>query len=59
LTKELKKREEKAGRPKRYVYNYAPSDGDTFKVRIEFKKASVGKDEIIKILEEMLEKLRG
>jgi ParB family transcriptional regulator, chromosome partitioning protein len=59
LTREMKKREEKAAKPKRYVYNYAPGDGDRFKVRIEFKKSSVGKDEIIKILEELLEKLRG
>ena len=59
LTKELKKREERAGKPKRYIYNYAPSDGDRFKVRIEFKKSSVEKDEIIKILEELIEKLRG
>lgn len=59
LTKELKNREERTERAKRYIYNYAPAEGDRFKVRIEFKKSSVSKDEIIKILEEMLEKLKG
>ncbi len=59
LTKELKNKEDRAAKPKRYIYNYTPSDGEKYKVRIEFKKANVEKDEIIKILEEMLEKLRG
>lgn len=58
LTKEMKKGEKKASRPKRYIYNYAPAEDDRFKVRIEFKKSSASRDEIIAILEEMLAKLR-
>jgi ParB family chromosome partitioning protein len=59
LTKEFKKKEGKAAKPRRFVYNYAPPDSDKFKVRIEFKKTSVSKDEIVRILEELIEKLRG
>jgi ParB family chromosome partitioning protein len=59
LTKEFKKKEGKGTKPKRFVYNYAPPDSDKFKIRIEFKKTTVSKDEIVRILEELLEKLRG
>jgi len=59
LTKEFKKKEGKAGKPRRFVYNYAPLDSDKYKIRIEFKKSSVSKDEIVTILEELIEKLRG
>lgn len=58
LTKELKKREEKSGRPKRYIYNYAPAEHDRYRIRIEFKKSTASRDEIIEILEELLAKLR-
>ena len=59
LTKELKKQETKAIRPKRYIFNYAPAEHDKFRVRIEFRKSTASKDEIIRALEEMLAKLRG
>ena len=59
LTKEFKKKDGKSARPKRFVYNYVPPDNDKFKVRIEFKKTTVSTDEIVKILEDLLKKLRG
>lgn len=58
LSKELKKREDKAPRPKRYVFNYSPPEHDKCKIKIEFKKTSASKEEIIKILEELIESLR-
>lgn len=56
LSKEIKgeKREE----IKKYIYNYEPEGKKEFKVRIEFKKERVRREEIIRILEIMLEKLR-
>jgi ParB family chromosome partitioning protein len=59
LTKELKSRDEKNVRPKRFVYNYSAADHEKFRVRIEFKKATASKDEIIRALEELLSRLRG
>jgi hypothetical protein len=40
------------------VYNYEPEGKEECRVRIEFKKKQVKKEEIIKVLEMMLEKLR-
>ena len=43
---------------KHFVYNYIPSKADFYKLRIEFKKQSVTKEEIIQILEEVINKLK-
>jgi len=48
----------KRHRNRRYVYNYEPEGKEECRVRIEFKKKQVKKEEIIKVLEMMLEKLR-
>jgi ParB family chromosome partitioning protein len=44
---------------KYYVYNYVPEDTDKFRLRLEFKKQSVSKNEIIEVLEDIIRKLRG
>jgi ParB family chromosome partitioning protein len=59
LSKEMKKREAGGGRPKRFVYNYSAPDHEKYKVRVEFKKASASREEIIQALEELIAKLRG
>jgi len=41
-----------------FIYNYIPTKADFYRLRIEFKKQSVTKEEIIKILEEVLNKLK-
>jgi predicted metal-dependent hydrolase len=43
---------------KYYVYNFVPEDTDKFRLRLEFKKQTVTKQEIIKVLEEIIEQLR-
>jgi len=43
---------------KYYVYNFVPEDNDRFRLRLEFKKQTVTKQEIIEILEEIIEQLR-
>ncbi|MFO7981677.1 MAG: ParB/RepB/Spo0J family partition protein [Candidatus Aminicenantes bacterium] len=43
---------------KKYIYNYEPEGKRDCRVRIEFKKQRVRKEEIIKVLEMMLEKLK-
>jgi ParB family transcriptional regulator, chromosome partitioning protein len=57
LSKEIKgkKREE----IKKYIYQYELEGNKEFKVRIEFRKRRVRREEIIKILEMMLEKLKS
>ncbi|MCD6193420.1 MAG: ParB/RepB/Spo0J family partition protein [Candidatus Aminicenantes bacterium] len=59
-TRELSKtlKGKKKASPKKYVYNYIPQDKKRFKLRIEFKKPSVTKEEIIQILEEVIEYLK-
>ncbi len=44
---------------KSYVYNFAPKGSDAYKLRIEFKKPSATKQEIIQILEDILKTLKG
>lgn len=48
----------KKHKKKIYVYNYEPEGEKDCRVRIEFKKPKVRREEIIKILEMMLEKLK-
>jgi len=57
-TRELsKKLKGKIKRMRHFIYNYNPK-ADFYKLRIEFKKQNVTKDEIIKILEEIIRKLK-
>ncbi|MGB9892769.1 MAG: ParB/RepB/Spo0J family partition protein [Candidatus Saccharicenans sp.] len=58
LTKLLKDKEEKE-KPKSFVFNYVPKDNKTYKLRIEFKKQVVTRQELIKILEEVLNYLKS
>ena len=44
---------------KYYVYNYVPEDTDRFRIRLEFRKQSVSKQEIIETLEDVLRKLKA
>jgi len=55
LSKKLKGKSIKA---RNFVYNYAPRK-ENYKIKIEFKKPEVTKDEIIKILEEIINKLKS
>ena len=43
---------------RRFIYNYKGISQDYFRLRIEFKKQEVKKEEIIKILEEIINKLK-
>ena len=56
LSKELKGA---VKRQKYYVYNYKPDKDDSYKMRIEFKRESVSKDEIIRILKDIISKLKS
>ncbi len=42
-----------------YVYNFVPEDSDKYRMRLEFKKQTVSKQEIIQILEEIIQKLKS
>jgi len=60
LTKMFKDKESgKPARPKHYIFNYRPKDDRSFSVKIEFRKESVNRQEIIKVLEELLSKLKS
>ncbi len=57
-TRELsKKLKGKIKKIKHFVYNYSPKQ-DLYRLRIEFKKTSVTRDEIIQILEDVIQKLK-
>ena len=58
-TRELSKRiiGKKIKKAKRYVYNYIPENKD-YKLKIEFKEEDVNKEKIIRVLEEIIKKLR-
>ena len=55
LSKKMKGKEET--KIKRYVYNFIPTVEKNCRIRIEFKKQKVNKNEIISILKEAIEKL--
>ncbi|MBN1222813.1 MAG: ParB/RepB/Spo0J family partition protein [Candidatus Aminicenantes bacterium] len=55
LSKRIKGSEKKA---KKYVYNFKPTGSD-YKIRIEFRKKEISKDDIIKILEEVITSLKS
>jgi ParB family chromosome partitioning protein len=48
----------KLKKPKFYVYNYIPEGTDKYKLRLEFKKQTMTRQEIIEILQEIIEKLK-
>lgn len=48
----------KAKKPKVYVYNFIPEGTDRFRMRLEFKKPMVSRQEIIAALEDILRTLR-
>lgn len=43
---------------KYYVYNFVPEDTDRFRLRLEFKKQTVSKQEIIAILREIIDQIQ-
>jgi len=43
---------------KYYVYNFVPEDNDKFRMRLEFKKQTVSRQEIIAILQEIIDQIR-
>jgi len=57
LTKLFKEKEEKE-KPKYFVYNFVPKDNKNFRLRIEFKKEVVTRQELINILEDVIRQLR-
>ncbi len=56
LSKYLKGKTKKL---KYYVYNFVPEDTDRFRLRLEFKKQTVSRAEIIEVLEDILTRLRS
>ena len=59
LTKAMKGRDPEAAKTKHYVFHYRPKEDKTYQIRIDFKKETVGKDEIIRVLEDLLNKLKS
>lgn len=58
LAKLLKGKAPDKKKQKSYVFHYSPKDDRTYSVRIEFKKESVSRQEIIRVLEDLLNKLK-
>ena len=59
-TRELsKKLKGKLKTSKPYVFSYSPQASDQYHLRLEFKKHSVSRDEIIGVLEEILARLKS
>ncbi len=54
----FKEKESGKSRPKHYIFNYKPKEDRSFSLRIEFKKEAVNRQEIIKVLEDLLSKLK-
>jgi ParB family chromosome partitioning protein len=58
-TRELSKKiKGKTQTTKPFVFNYSPQPNDSYHLRLEFKKHSVSRDEIIKVLEDILSRLK-
>jgi ParB family chromosome partitioning protein len=55
LSKKIKGKQVK--RPQYFIYNYSPKDSK-YRLKIEFKKENVNKEEIIDILEKIINKLK-
>ena len=45
-------------RPRMFVYNYKPA-GAEYRMRLEFKQQDISKDDIIRILEEIIKNLKS
>jgi ParB family chromosome partitioning protein len=59
-TRELSKKiKGKVKHSKPFIFSYTPQANDYYHLRIEFKKHSVSKDEIIEVLEEIIARLKG
>jgi hypothetical protein len=59
-TRELSKKikgKSKTGRP--FIFSYSPRANDSYHLRLEFKKHSVSREEIIVVLEEIIAKLKA
>jgi ParB family chromosome partitioning protein len=48
----------KTKKVKYYAYNYVPENTDRYRLRLEFKKQAISKQEIIEILEEIIRALK-
>lgn len=48
----------KTKKHKYFVYNFIPDDTDKFRLRLEFKKQAVTKQEIIAILQDIIDRIR-
>ncbi len=60
LTKALKGKDaDTTKQTKHYVFHYRPKEDKTYQIRIEFKKETVSRTEIIRILEDLLNKLKS
>lgn len=57
LTKALKK--EKGKKKPNFIFNFVPTAGEKYKLRLTFRKSSASREEIIKILEDIIAKLKG
>ncbi len=58
LTKLFKGKESPIKKIRHYVFNYSPKEDKTYNLRIEFKKETVSRLEIIRVLEDLLSKLK-
>ncbi|MCX8160493.1 MAG: ParB/RepB/Spo0J family partition protein [Candidatus Saccharicenans sp.] len=59
LTRLFKEKENQdTEKPKFFVFNYVPKENKTFKLRIEFKKQVVTRQELINILENIIKQLK-
>jgi len=59
LGKLFKGKEQSKKKTKHYIFNYSPKDDRSYSVRIEFKKESVSRQEVIRVLEDLLSKLKS
>lgn len=58
-TRELSKKiKGKGNKTSPYIFSYTPQTNDYYHLRLEFKKHSVTKEEIIQVLEEIISRLR-
>jgi ParB family chromosome partitioning protein len=58
LFKEGEKPKESGKKARHYIFHYRPKENRAYSIRIEFKKETVSRQEIIKALEELLAKLK-
>jgi len=42
-----------------YIFNYVAKEDKSYHLKIEFKKQTVSRDEIIKVLEDLISKLKS